>query len=279
MASSDLLFGRRWRVAIGPDGGTGKEWSDLRVAFKVEKTGDASPNKLDLSISNLSAASRAFIAKKQIVRLEAGYESPGPKLLFTGSIELVDSRHEGADWVTRIESGDGVRAYRGTYLTESFGPKTTEEAVIQAIAGKMGVTLGQLKLHPKPKKGVKTPKHLFNHGRALTGPARAALDTLCRSRGLRWSIQDGVLQVLPYREALDTTAVVVSPSTGLIGSPQATETGLKLNMLLLGGVNPGRVLQLDTRAFKGLYIAEKVEHQGDSHGGDWYTTIEAFKLS
>lgn len=268
--ANEVLFDRRWKVTIGPDGGAGKEWSDLRVAFKVEKNGDASPNKLDLTIYNLSAASRGFIQKKQIVRLEAGYASPGPKLLFTGSIELADHEHQGPDWVTKIESADGVRAYRGTILSESFGPKTSEASVIRAIADKMKVTVGQLK-------GLSDDK--YNQGRQLSGPARHELDALCRSRNLRWSIQDGVLQVIPAREALDQAAVLVSPATGLVGSPKRTETGIKLVMLLQGGINPGRVLQVESAVVKGTFVAENVDHEGDSHADPWYTTIEAIQLS
>lgn len=289
MASSDDLFDRRYKLEIGPDGGIGRSWEGkrsasgvwegLRLAFRVEKGGDASPNKADLTIYNLSADSRAFVKKGMIVRLEAGYAS-NCKLVFTGSIELADHDHEGVDWVTKIHSADGVRAYRGIVLSESFGPKTTEESVIRAIAEKMKVTIGELKLNPRPKglKG-KQPKALFNKGVAISGAASAALTRLCSSRGLRWSIQDGVLQVLPYREQLSQLAVLLTPETGLIGSPTATETGVKMVSLMQGGVNPGRAIQLQSAILKGVYLAENVKHEGDTHGNDWYTVVDAIKLA
>lgn len=268
--TNDLLFDRRWRVTVGPAGQPGRSWEGLRVGFKVEKNGDASPNKLDLAIYNLSADSRAFIQKKMAVRLEAGYAGAGPKLLFTGAIELADHEHEGPDWTTRITSADGVRAYRSTVLAESFGPKTTEAAVVRKVADAMGVTVGELK-------GLSQEK--FNQGRTLTGPARAALDALCRSRGLRWSIQDGILQIIPVGEALSQSAVLLNPATGLVGSPKRTEKGIEVVSLLQGGINPGRLVQVESEAVKGLFVVENVIHKGDSDGRDWYSTLEAIKAS
>jgi hypothetical protein len=269
--ANEPLFDRRWAVTIGPPGQAGRKWDNLRVSFSIEKTGDATPNALDLAIYNLSADSRAWIAKKGMaVMVDAGYADPGAKLLYSGTLERVSHSKEGPDWVSRIESADGVAAHRSIILAESFGPGTTEASIVRAVADKLGVTVGELK-------GLSDTK--FGQGRQLTGPAGRELDALCRSRGLRWSIQDGVLQILPLAQALNLEAVVLSAETGLVGSPDKTERGVKMVSLLQGGINPGRLIKLESRNIKGLYIAEKVTHSGDSHGRDWYTTIEAFLAS
>jgi hypothetical protein len=274
------LFGRVWRVTIGPPGQTGRSWDDMRIRFRIHKTGDSTPNKLDLAIFNLAKDSRHYIengGKKYAVRVEAGYKGDMP-LLFTGRLELADSdnrsrhasSHQGADWTTSVEGRDGVREYRATVLSKSFGPKTSEETILHEIANAMGVDVGKL------PKGLS--KNQYNHGRSLSGPATYELDALCRTRGLRWSIQDGVLQVLPIGEALDPTAFVISPATGLIGSPVRTERGVRLRSLLRGGINPGRLVKVEAEDLKGTYVAEDVVHQGDSHENDWYTDIEAIPL-
>lgn len=265
------LFGRVWTVTIGPPGQQGRRWEDLRVSFSVEKTATATPNTLRLDITNLSADSRAYASKKGLaVRVEAGYEETGSKLLFTGSLEQVTHAQQGTDWVSTIESADGVQAYRSTVLAETLGPGSSERQVIEAAAKKLGVTLGELK-------GLSDEK--FAQGRTLTGPARVELDALCRSRRLRWSIQDGVLQILPVASALNLEAVLLSPATGLVGTPERTEQGVKLVSLLQGGVNPGRLLKVEAKTLPGLYIARTVKHHGDSHGQDWYTEIEASRAS
>lgn len=270
MASNDL-FGRLWRVTIGPVGGQGRSWDSLRTSFKVEKNGDASPNTADVTLYNLSADSRAFIKKGMALRIEAGYVGTGMKLLFTGAIQLPDSEKTGPDWQTRIQAGDGVREYRYSVLSESFGPDTSESSVLQAIAKKMGLTLGTLE-------GIGDEK--YAQGRHLSGPARGYLDAMCRSRGLRWSIQDGVLQVLPAAGALGTSAVLLSPATGLVGSPKRLANGgYEATSLLQGGVNPGRLVKLESEAAKGVFVTEHVVHAGDSHGAEWRSTLELLPAS
>lgn len=268
MASPSDLFIRNWSVAIGPDGGQGRKWEGLRTTFRIEKSGSSTPNKVEVAIYNLSADSRSFIKKGHIVQVSGGY-GQAVKLLGQGEIALPNHAKEGADWVTRLEADDGGKALRTT-LSESFGPKTTESAIIRAIAKKLGVKLGKLQ-------GLSDSA--VGRGRQLSGPAKHELDALCKSRGLRWSIQDGVLQVLPIGEPLNGEAVLLSPSTGLVGSPELTAKGVKVTSLLQGGINPGHLIKVESLLVTGEYVAEKVTIEGDSHGDAWYTHIEALKRS
>lgn len=283
---STNLFNRQWRVTIGKAGDKGRVWTGLRTLFRVWKNGDATPNKMELDISNLSADSRHYIesaGKDWAVILEAGYgqddKSADFKLLFTGRLELGTSikrgqhnhHKQGADWVTKIEGRDGVRAYRSIILSKSFGAGVSDRTVLDHIAKAMGVTIGKL-----DKSFGKTK---FNHGRQLSGAAKNEMDNLCRSRGVRWSIQDGVLNILPYGGSVDSTAIVIGPSTGLVGSPERTEKGVKVLTLLRGGVNPGSLIQIDSADLKGNYVAEMIHHRGDSHDLEWYTEIECIKLT
>lgn len=275
------LFRRQWRVTIDPPGGQGKEWDDLDIKFKVTKTGTNTPNKLELGIYNLSDDSQSFVEKKGMaVILEAGYEDE-LNTLFSGELELAThlkgGNHgqregkrikNGSDWLTEIEGSDGGSAYR-TIMHESFGPGTTEASVIRAIAKKMAVSIGTLKgLSDEP----------FRKGRQLSGPARLQLESLCRSRKLRWSIQDGTLQILPVGGSRNTSPILIDPSSGLVGSPEKTEKGgLQLTTLLRGSLNPGDLIRVESRAINGNYVVEKVEHEGDTTGQPWYSHLLCLK--
>lgn len=79
------LFGRVWATTIGPAGAKGRTWDKLRTAFRVEKTKGSTPNKLELTIYNLSADSRAYIAKRHVVLLEAGTKAPAACCLLAAS--------------------------------------------------------------------------------------------------------------------------------------------------------------------------------------------------
>jgi hypothetical protein len=277
--ASEALFSRKYKLTVGPASGTGKEWDGLRIMFKVHKTASSTPNKLEVDIYNLSASSRHFIegkGKDWAVVLEAGYVA-GIKTIFSGRLELASSNkrgrhnhhHQGPDWVTKVKGFDGIRENL-VVLSKSFGPKTSESAVINEIAREMGSTVGTIKGLDKHKN--------YAHGRQISGSASAELDSICRTHNCRWSIQDGVLHILPYGEALDSTAFLLTPSTGLVGSPELTERGVKVTSLLLGGINPGKLVQLKTADVNGLYIVETLVHRGDTHYQDWYTEMECFAV-
>jgi hypothetical protein len=290
MDNNHPLFGRRVKVTIGPPGQEGKVWTGLRVRFHVHKTADAQPNKLELRIYNLSSDARHFIengakakgSASYAVIIQAGYAaevSAGSlPVIFTGRLELGDSgtrgkhnhHHQGADWVTECKATDGGHITRNIVISKSFGPGTAEATIINDVAKAMGVTVGKIK-------GL--PKRNANHGRALSGTAAAELDRLCRTHGLRWSIQDGVLHILPPGSAINPTAFIISPDTGMIGSPQRTERGLKVVTLIQGAITPGRLIDVRSADVKGIYIAEDVVQEGDTHEKPWYTTIEAIPVT
>lgn len=290
--ANDLLLGRAYKLTVGPAGGEGRswegrqdpstgEWQGLRIRFDVHRTADSVPNKCEVDIYNLSKDSRSFIegaGKDWAIVLEAGYETT-MKSIFSGRLELGSSNkrgrhnhhHQGPDWCTKLSGYDGLREYRYVVLSKSFGPKTTEGALVKHIAQAMGATLGKIKGLDKHKG--------FAHGRQLTGAAGRELETLCRSRGLRWMLQDGVLHVLPYGDHLDSEAFFLSPATGLVGSPEKTERGVKVVSLMQAGITPGRLIDLDSTDLKGVHVAESVIHRGDSHYQDWYTESECFRVS
>jgi hypothetical protein len=256
-------------VTIGPAGAQGKTWRDLAIEFSVEKNGSSTPNAVKLTIYNLGPDSRTFVEKrKQRLVIVAGYES-GVRTICNAEVDRAEHRREGSEWVTTIEAADGLTAY-GNVVHDILGPKSTDKDAVAAIAKGLGIDLGDLK-------GIDDKKP-YGHGRALSGPAKNELDYICRRRKLRWSIQDGALLIYPIGGTTDAQAIVLSPATGLIGSPERTEAGYKLRSLLQGQITPGRRIKVDSEGVEGFFVAEKVTHTGQSHGNDWYTDIEAIRL-
>jgi hypothetical protein len=79
---------------------------------------------------------------------------------------------------------------------------------------------------------------------------------------------------------------VLSPTTGLLGSPEWSTPNkegkpptLKVTSLLLPQILPGRRVQLDARAAKGVFKVQQLNHQGDTHEGDWRTEMECVPAS
>jgi hypothetical protein len=269
MTTGSDLFGRAWRITVGQPGSDGKAWSDIDCTFKVKKTASSTPNSIDLTIYNLSAASRASFERPRVaVMIEAGYVGRLVKIA-SGEIVRSSSAIKDGEWETRIEARDGMTAY-GTVVSETLSPGSTEESAIRAIAKKLGLPV-------KSIQGL-DGKNKWGNGRVLSGPARLQLDAICRTRNLRWSIQDGALVVFPIGGHVGGEAVLLSPEHGLIGSPEKTEKGWKVRSLMQGQIYPGQPVQIRSREVDGLFLAEAVEHSGDTSGGDWFSDITAVKV-
>lgn len=261
--------------------------SDLRMIFKVEKNVESEPNTLDLAIYNLAAPRRALVQQKHLkVRLLAGYEgASGPAELFSGGARQVYSKREGPDWVTRILCGDGEDEYRNTFFSGSFRAGTRLSDAAKNIAETLrraGLGLGNL---PAQVGGYVGPVSTFEKGVSVHGRAYVELQKVLKTMGFQMSVQDGQLQVLRETEAAPSTAVVLGPDSGLIGSPEhgtPEEKGgpslVKARSLVQPRFRAGGPVILEAASFKGQYRVQKLRHTGDTAGGEWYSDIEARPL-
>jgi hypothetical protein len=259
------------------------EIDGLRLRFKVKKTLKPDPNTLDLYVYNLAEATRARLQAARVPLVLVGGYDGATQVLFAGESRAVDHLREGAAWVTHVQCGDGEKAFR-EHSSFSVGAGAKLSDVIARIAGDLGVNAGDA--IAKIRKG-EFPLSLdaFLQGYAANGRSVRELDRVMKAAGLEWSIQDGVLQILPPETATQEEAIVLSPDSGLVGSPDHKMAEkpelpplLKVQSLLNGGFRPGRALKMESATRTGFYRVENVEHAGDTHGREWTTTLEARPL-
>jgi hypothetical protein len=264
----------------------------LRASFRIEKTDSPEPNKATVEVYNLNTANRAILkegadlvakaiaaAKKLGVPpswewplvVEAGYTS-GISQLFSGDVTFARSVKERVDWITTIEAEDGGPKFANARVNLSFGAGTTLVAILTTLAKEIGLGIGNSVAHfsvPLRK------RILFKKGVVLSGKVSEILDTYCATAGYTWSIQDGQLQVLASTETLVEAVVKVSPSTGLVGSPELGEEGVvTFRSLLQGKIRPGKRVILDSKSVKGTFKVQRVTYIGDTWGTDWYSEVE-----
>jgi hypothetical protein len=128
------LFNRTVRVVVGTTLVEG-----LRVKFTVKKTAKPEPNVGDVTIYNLNEDSRRALKHKgEQVSIEAGYPDTIAQI-FSGNASFIDHSHEGADWLTKAQLGDGERAFRWATKSESFKPGTPISYVCQQLAKATGL--------------------------------------------------------------------------------------------------------------------------------------------
>lgn len=250
----------------------------LRVQFHITKTITKEPNVAEISVSNLNKDSRAkYQDRSSKIVVLAGYEGTLAQI-FSGEARTIDHEHQGPTWVTKIQCGDGERAYRFAYVNANFGPGTAvPEALKPVLSSLKGLGID---VSGALQKAAGIASFLTN-GYAAQGQAVKELDSLLQGTGYAWSIQDGVLNFLLPGQALANAVVLLTPTTGLVGSPEHGSPDkkfgsvLKVKSLLQPEIRPGGTVQIkNTQSADGTYFVEKVVHTGDTHGGDWYSEFE-----
>ncbi len=272
------LFERHVEVTVDTIKFTG-----LDVAFTVKKTLKSKPNTCELTIYNLneehiaqleSLRPKEKVATKGIgCRIEAGYKDAASQI-WLGDLRTCLITREGPDWVARLESGDGEKAWQNARLHVSFGPKTDLSTALRAMVRALGVGEGNLlKVVNKLKQNGSA---IWPHGTVISGSVARELQAFAKSADLEVSIQDGSLQFLDRGKALESTAVRLSSETGLLGSPTVDKDGiLEAKCLMIPDIRCGGLVTVDARRIKGAYRIEEAEWNGDTAGDDWNVTIRA----
>lgn len=292
------IFTRDYSLVVAPTGSAGAlgaiesslgfDVSELRCVFKVKKTLKREPNTATIQIYNLAESSRRVLesSTKLVVRLEAGYKELGVSQLFLGQVRSAWTEWEGPDAITTITTGDSEKEMQEARLNMSFGKSLPVDVALTSIVQALGVGQGNLATAIALLKS-KGAAAMFGLGTAVSGNAARLLTDICRSAGLEWSIQDGVLQILDLNKPLSDKAVELSAETGLVGSPTIdynattkTKAGgilVKAKAFLIPELTPGRKISFKSKGVTGGFRIDEVTYQGDTHGKEWYAELACRK--
>lgn len=299
-----MLFDRVIELEIGQAGGKGVLIKDLRISFNIEKTSSETLNNSTVKIYNLNRDSRKLIeVPNNIVILRAGYAQDAKALqIFTGNVRRALTSREGVDWVTDIELDDGLLSYRDSKISISFPAGSSAKNVLANIITRFNL--------PYKKIPSDLPDKQYAEGFSFVGRVRDAMGKVCQYLGCDWSIQNQEIQVIRKGGALKNETIVISPESGLIGSPSmeaktmsdkdAAKRGINTDMkgvikriiekddgikqrfeiqgykvksLLQPTLQCGQVVKLKAEGVDDFLRIEKLNHTGDTHSNDWYTEL------
>ena len=305
------LFDRVAELIVGQSGGKGvsnksENGTGLRFSFAIEKTASSTPNSSVVRIWNMREETRRIVETvNNAVILKAGYaQDIGAQTIFAGVVVRSTTLREGADWVTELEVADGLIAYRDGKASLQFPVGSNALNVVAGIASQFG-----LPVKPLPTDVAKT----YPLGFSFVGKLRDAMNKACDYADLEWSIVDQEIQVIKKGGVAKKRAIVLSPDTGMIGSPKpeaktmseknaakdgltvdnagvrvkksdTTKTGKKrttlevqgytIDSLLQPSINPGSYVQVKSFDIDGEFFrVESVTHRGDTGGGEWQTSM------
>lgn len=249
---------------------------DLRVAFTIDKSLRRQPNQCRVSVYNLSQTTRTALQTKPLyARLDFGYDGQYERM-FAGDVFFVRSLRRGPDWETEMQVADGMRAMRFARVSRSYGSGVDAYSALREAADSMGLTL---KTSRDVRNGLRAQ---YSAGLVLDGNAADVVSKTLAPYGMSWSIQDGRLQILlPDEIRTDSTEILISQDTGMIGSPEFNDPPkkgarptLRVESLLYPELAPGGRVRVESKTATGLFKILKVRHSGDTHGPEATTEIE-----
>lgn len=260
-------FGRQIKLYLGNQYES-IEVGQLRIRFEICKTITAEPNPAKIGIFNLNESNRNSILTKYYNKavLSVGYEDM--RVIYAGDIVQSEVFKKGGDTIVELECGDGAKDITFARVNTTLAAGANDSTILnESLKTMTGTNQGIIAL-PNSR--------TLPRGRVLVGNARDILDKIAINNDANWSVQDGTLVMLPADNVLaDNEGYVLSKDTGMIGSPERTNNGLKITCLLNPNLKIGGLVRVESilKQFNGDYKITELTHKGDYLSDEWHTEI------
>lgn len=324
---SDQLFGRTASLVVkqatgpnasivNPDGtvvsappnfDSALDLSQMHFTFQVSNQDEEGPDNAAIRVYNLKPSTVQQLLKFNVskVILQAGYGAQFG-IIFQGDIKQFRvGRQNQTDTYIDILAADGDFGYNKSTIAATLSAvQNTRAGQLRAINDAMknnGVTIDPKQFQETPAGGIVEGFR----GKVMLGMARAQLRSLTQSEGSTWSIQNGVVKIIDLDGYLPGEAVVLNQATGLIGTPEQTQDGIKCRSLLNPKIQIGGLVQINNDLINqtlnaqklvvpglqlsynqwagvqnfanvthdGVYRVYVCEHSGDTRGQEWYSDL------
>lgn len=260
---------------------------DLRMQFNVEKSLVGYPNKANIKIYNLKESSRKVLSEKdKEVLLYAGYDDV--VLIFKGNIINVVHRKEQTEWITEMFCGDSITVLNDAVVNKTLPAGSNATTILNELVNSMqGVTKG---ITNGLDKCINNKRSLLR-SLQLSGNVKDWLKKLSEQCGFDYSINDGVLETTEKNKPLnDAPVFVINQKSGMIGSPERSDIGVNVKILMKPDLKLGRRIQIKSISEslnvgnlffrkvpkiknEGIYRIDKMIHIGDTRDNTWETQI------
>lgn len=239
-------------------------YEGLRVRASGTKFANAQQNECTLTVTGLSMTTRDHLltetspfnsnrTPKRLI-LEVGRLSTALFRIFIG--DIVSAEPSSPPDVDVIIKAKTQSAQAGNVVAIASGPLSKLSAISQRVADEIGLGLDFQAID----------KNVSNF--SYTGAALKMVNLLQDSGGVRAFIDDEILIVKNYGQALSGRIRILSVDTGMVGIPKATEKGLDVTFLIDSESLLGGMLRLDSKMNKSLngdYVIDQLKFDVASH--------------
>ena len=248
----------------------GLRFSDIKIEIDIEKSVIGSPGKGQVTLYNLAPENQARIValtkdRKPIpCHIWAGY-GDAASLIFSGSTARVYAERDGVDRrlnvklrgaIVKTDTGEGRttnRSYDG-----AVGLQSIVEDLVSDLVGVETLKIGSL---------VEIPE-VDLEDFAYQGDTIEGLTELLEGHGVSWFEDDGTIRFHQTgRHDADIPTVVLSPRTGLLGTPTVEMLGGTATSLLQPLAQVGGKVVVEAETLAGEWVASRVQHRGDNRTG------------
>lgn len=294
-------FGIAWKLTIlttPDDSGNQKSivafsnaWTPepLEIQFDIYQTTQSAFWYADIAIFNLNDPTTQIVLKQGMtVKLEAGWQSQPYGTIFEGLLfQPLWERIDGVDYKLTLHCMVGLVEETNNFVATSVAGGITQRQLVARMAQACVNPLA-LEQVDSLKPGVST------RGEVIFGQPSLFLEEIAADNELNMWISDvGVNIRSLLQQQTNIPTLEYSPSTGLVGTPQQTQDGVALRVLLDPRaklatqikLSPDTVIAQLPRVQNtyptildqdGLYVIAGVRHIGDSRGDTWTTEITAY---
>lgn len=294
-----LQFRRTYELLIGkPNGGKGfqvigneETEEGFQIQFDIKKNIDnkEQSNTCDIKLTNLSEKSINSIRVPNLaVVFKVGYNGNN-KVLFTGMTAEVDTdERASSDRVTTIKCVPSNSLFYSPQISRTFPAGTSPRAVLEFL-------IGQSTSLSKASFNSSNIDKKFPFGYPIEGSIQEILSELARDFDFHYRIDGNRLYVSDpglYQSPNSVErAFVISPDTGLIGTPtfatadgkknkedKTAKDGVKFKALLNPLLHPGQAVSIKDTDITGTYRINTASFSGDWRGNEWSVTCHCSKI-
>lgn len=300
-------FGRYAKLIISK-GNQGLDVSDLRFTFRTENNDLNQPNVCWVRVYNLSDHTIGSLNEFDEISLDVGYKENHAQI-FRGTIkQWRQGKESNVDSFYEIRAADNDLGFNFGVVNKTLAPGTTPEQEMKVYADAMNLTVDDSANQILRQTGgvMINPR-----GKVAFGLAKSYARDLAETMDSRWFAENGRLFLVPNTGYLAGEIISINSATGMVGIPEATESGVIIRTLLNPMIRIGGRIQLNQRditrtgikgktldqqaanrffpGYKdsnfvantsrdGSYRVMQAEHSGDTRGDTWYTDITALHL-
>ena len=296
---TNSLYGRKYSIQVVLDDGSALEISNsefepeaLRVVFDIKKTGYKAWWYGDVTIFNLKEETQdAILARAERVIMSAGYQNGNYGQIFDGNVfQKLYDRENVVDYRVTLHCLDSDQKINNNFVKFTVSNQYTRQVdIIRKMAGSART--------PIPIGGISNnlDQTVLPRGKTVFGKPVDYFRSISLHNGAQYWMDSGDLCISKLTDPSQGEALVITPSTGLVGTPEQIDYGASFMCLLnpnLRIVRPPAgpmLVKLDMSLIRqekksigqfvslldqdGVYKIAEVRHTGDTRGPEWYTRV------